>query len=170
MRKNIIALFKNERLSITIETNLFETDFLGVTFNLVTGKFFPFRKPNNQLLYINAKSNHPPNILRDLPNMISKRLSDLPCNVEEYEKAKPVYETALNDSRYKTTMTYTKTTNVNNTNRACNIIWFNPPYSQNVKTNIGKTFLKLVKSIFQEVINYIKYSIKHTKVKLQLHE
>ena len=40
MRKNIIALFKNERLSITIETNLFETDFLGVTFNLATGKFF----------------------------------------------------------------------------------------------------------------------------------
>ena len=47
MRKNIIALFKNEALSITIETNLFETDFLDVTFNLATGKFFPFRKPNN---------------------------------------------------------------------------------------------------------------------------
>ena len=59
-RKNIIALFKNEGLSITIETNLFETDFLDVTFNLATGKFFPFRKPNNQPLYINAKCNHPP--------------------------------------------------------------------------------------------------------------
>ena len=47
MRKNIIALFKNEGLSITTETNLFETDFLDVTFNLATGKFFPFRKPNN---------------------------------------------------------------------------------------------------------------------------
>ena len=32
MRKNIIALFKNEGLSITIETNLLETDFLDVTF------------------------------------------------------------------------------------------------------------------------------------------
>ena len=148
MRKNIIALFKNEGLSITIETNLFETDFLDVTFNLATGKFFPFRKPNNQPLYINAKSNHPPNILRDLPSMINKRLSDLSCNEEEYEKAKPLYETALNESGYKTTLTYTKTTNVNNRNRARNIIWFNPPYSQNVKTNIGKTFLKLVKKHF----------------------
>ena len=46
MRKNIIALFKNEGLSITIETNLFETDFLDVTFNLATGKFFPSRKSN----------------------------------------------------------------------------------------------------------------------------
>ena len=82
MRKNIIALFKNEGLSITIETNLFEMDFLDVTFNLATTKFFPFRKPNNQLLYINTKSNHPPNILRNHPNMINKRLSDLPCNDE----------------------------------------------------------------------------------------
>ena len=32
MRKNIIALFKNEGLSITIETNLLETDFVDVTF------------------------------------------------------------------------------------------------------------------------------------------
>ena len=77
--------------------------------------------------------------------MISKRLSDLSCNEEEYEKAKPVYETALNESGYKTKMTYTKTTNVNNRNRVRNIIWFNTPYSQNVRTNIGKTFLKLVK-------------------------
>ena len=114
MRENLIALFKNEGLSITIETNLFETDFLDVTFNLVTGKSFSFRKPNNQSLYINTKCNYPSTILRDLPNMINKRLSVLSCNEEEYEKAKPLYETTLNGSGYKTTMTYTKTTNVNN--------------------------------------------------------
>ena len=39
-RKSIIALFKKEGLNITIETNLIETDFLDVTFNLVT-KIFP---------------------------------------------------------------------------------------------------------------------------------
>ena len=48
IRKNIIALFKNERLSMTIENNLFEADFFEVTFNLVTGKFSPFSKPNSQ--------------------------------------------------------------------------------------------------------------------------
>ena len=53
--------------------------------------------------------------------MINKRLSDLSCNEEEYEKAKLLYETALNKSGYKTTMTYTKTTNVNNRNRACKV-------------------------------------------------
>ena len=90
---------------------------------------FLFRETNDQALYINAKSNHPPNILRCLPKMINKRLSDLSCNEEEYEKAKPLYETASNKSGYKTTLTYTKTTNVNNKNRARNIIWFIPPYS-----------------------------------------
>ena len=74
--------------------------------------------------------------------MIKKRLSDLSCNEDEYEKAKPLYETALNESGYKTTMTYTKTTNVNNRNRARNIIWFNPPFSQNVKTKIKKKVSK----------------------------
>ena len=41
-RTNIISLFKNEGLNITIGTNLIETYFLDVTFNLVTGKFFPY--------------------------------------------------------------------------------------------------------------------------------
>ena len=45
LRKKIIALIKEENLSITIDTNLDETDFLDVTFNLKTGKYFPFRKP-----------------------------------------------------------------------------------------------------------------------------
>ena len=34
IRKDIIALFKSEGLSITIDTNLIETDFLDVSFNL----------------------------------------------------------------------------------------------------------------------------------------
>ena len=51
-RKNIIALFKKEGLNITIETNLAETDFLDVKFNLVTGKYVPYCKPNSDPLYI----------------------------------------------------------------------------------------------------------------------
>ena len=40
--KDIIALLKKEGLSITIETNLIETDFLDLTFNLATKKYSPF--------------------------------------------------------------------------------------------------------------------------------
>ena len=59
MGKNILTLFEEECLSITIEINLIETDILDVTFNLAMGKFFPFRKPNNVPLYMNVKPNHP---------------------------------------------------------------------------------------------------------------
>ena len=45
--KDVIALFKTEGLSIPIDTNLIETDFLDVSFNLETDKFFPYRKPNS---------------------------------------------------------------------------------------------------------------------------
>ena len=148
MRKNIITLFKNDSLGITIDTNLIETDFLDVTFNLTTGKFFPNRKPNNIPLYINVKSNHPPSIIKDLPKMINKGLSDLSCNKEEFDKAKPLYEKSLHESGYKTSMSYAQTEVKNSRNRSRNIIWFNPPFSQNVKTNIGKLFLKLVKKRF----------------------
>ena len=150
MRKNIITLFKNEGLGITIDTNLIETDFLDVTFDLTSGKFFPYRKPNNTPLYINVKSNHPPSIIKDLPKMINKRLSDLSCNKEEFDKAKPLYEKSLHESGYKTSMSYAQTEVKNSRNRSRNIIWFNPPFSQNVKTNIGKLFLKLVKKHFSK--------------------
>ena len=41
IRKDIIALFKSERVSITINTNLIETDFLHASFNLEMEKKFP---------------------------------------------------------------------------------------------------------------------------------
>ena len=40
MRKSIIAFFKEKDLTVTIATNLIETNFPDVTFNLATVKFF----------------------------------------------------------------------------------------------------------------------------------
>ena len=88
LRKDIISLFKDEGLSITIDTNLIETDFLDVSFNLNTGKYFPFKKPNNAPLYIHSKSNHPPSVIKQLPSMTNKRISSLSCDKTEFNKAK----------------------------------------------------------------------------------
>ena len=98
IKKDIISIFKNEGLSITIEANLIKTDLLDVTFNLLTGKHFPFRKVINKPLYINAKWNHPLTIIKELPKMINKRLSELSCNQEEFNKAKALQEEALSES------------------------------------------------------------------------
>ena len=128
IRKDIIALFKEEGLSITIETNLIETDFLDVTFNLATKKYSPFWKANNTPLYINAFSNHIPTIIKQLPKMINKRISDLFCNKEEFDKVKSVYESALKHSGHFSSMSYNNSNTQNaRRNRNRKIIWFNPP-------------------------------------------
>ena len=77
MRKRITKLFKDNGLNITIEANLTQTDFLDVTLDLTQNKHFPYRKPNSDLVYINRQSNHPLAILKQLPQMIQARLSNL---------------------------------------------------------------------------------------------
>ena len=53
-RKRLIALFQDHGLKVTTECNFVQTDFLDVTFNLKLKKYWPFRKPNNQPLYIHS--------------------------------------------------------------------------------------------------------------------
>ena len=76
VKKKICEIFQSFGLKISIDINLQITDFLDVTFNLKNGKYYPFRKPNNGPLYINALSNHPKNIIKEIPNMIGKRVSE----------------------------------------------------------------------------------------------
>ena len=59
LRKDIIKCFKDEGLQITIEVNLKVVDFLEVYFDLVNDKFYPYKKPNDNPLYVHINSNHP---------------------------------------------------------------------------------------------------------------
>ena len=148
IRKDIIALFKSEGLSITIDANLIETPFLDVSFNLEMENFFPYRKPNNTPLYIHCESNQPASISKQLPSITNRRISNLSCNENEFNKAKPIYESALKNSGFNYSMKLEPP--VENTRRKRNrkVIWFNPPYRLSVKTNIGKVFIKLVRKHF----------------------
>ena len=58
-RKDITREFKKQGLDITISTNLKICNFLDVTLNLKDGTYYPYRKPNNETLYVNTNSNHP---------------------------------------------------------------------------------------------------------------
>ena len=86
-RKEIIKVFKSCELNITIKTNLTSVDFLDVQFNLKDNTYKPYRKPNSNPIYIKKQSNHPPNVIRDIPKAISKRLSDISCNKNVFEKS-----------------------------------------------------------------------------------
>ena len=148
IRKNIIALSKSEGLSITIDTNLIETDFLDVSFNLVIDKFFPHRNLNSSPLYIHSESNHPSSIIKKLPLMTNRRISNLSCNENELNRAKPLYEPALINSGFNYSIKFEASIENARRNRNRKIKWFNPAYSLNAKTNIGKVFLKLVRKHF----------------------
>ena len=60
-----------ERENIVSETNHKVVNFLDLTLNLSTGKYKPYKKPDNKPLYINVNSNHPPNIIKNLLESIS---------------------------------------------------------------------------------------------------
>ena len=69
IRKDIIRTSQeNFGLEITIIKNLKTFNFLDVTFNLCTGKYQPYKKPSDTPTCINFKSNHPPNIIKALPD------------------------------------------------------------------------------------------------------
>ena len=67
----------------------------------------------------------------------------------------------LKESGYKATIAYNKSTITNNRNRARNIIWFNPSYSQNVRT-LEKHSSRLIKKIFLRDHRLHKVLNKHT--------
>ena len=99
-RKNIIKIFKHVGFSIDIETNSKVVDFLDITYNLNNGIYKPYKKPNDRLLYINKSSNHPPQIINQLPKIISDRLSRNSSNKEVFNTAKGEYKEALKRSGY----------------------------------------------------------------------
>ena len=51
-KKKIIKIFKDCGLSITVTTNITSVDFLDLTINLKTESDQPFRKRNNNPIYI----------------------------------------------------------------------------------------------------------------------
>ena len=144
-RKQFIDCFQQFGLRITCQVNMKTVNFLDVTFSLPTGKYQPYRKDGNQPMFISANSNHPPSILKQLPKAIGYRISELSSNKDEFEKAAPIYNNALKASGFKSKIEYTKPSERNPQQhgakrRSQKVTWFNPPYSCNVETNVGKTF------------------------------
>ena len=114
-------------LRLIAESNLHAVNFLDVIFDLSTGKYKPYRKPNDDPLYINKHSNHPHSILRQLPTSINKRISTLSSDKQTFEDAAPAYQNALGHSNFSHKLEYTPhETQRPRKNRQRNVIWFNP--------------------------------------------
>ena len=152
IRKAFIKLFKNElSLNIVSDTNIKVVIFLDLTLNLSTGKYEPY-KPDNKPLYINVKSNHPPNIIKKLPESISRRINKLPSDKTIFNNSEELFNNFLFNSGFDHKIKFQSLTEnkdrSRNKNRGRKIVWFNPPHSCNVATNIGKKFLLLLDKHF----------------------
>ena len=145
--------------------NLKTVDFLDVRFDLIHNTYQPYRKPNNDPIYIHRQSNHPPNILKELPKSINKRISDISCDENVFNNAKETYEKALANSGFTEKLIYMQP-NQNNRERKVKrkrkIIWYNPPFSLNVKTNVGKVFFKILRKNFPKTNPLSKVFNKNT--------
>ena len=100
LRKQVFKLFKSLDLSVTITANITETDFLDLYLNLRRNTYQPFRKDNNSILYIHSDSNHPSSIKNQLPNMISKRISNISSSKEIFDSEAHIYNNALHAAGY----------------------------------------------------------------------
>ena len=128
IRKHITEIFKSEGLKITVETNTLTTNFLDITLDLINNKFYPYKKPNDTPMYINVSSNHPQTIIKQLPKMINRRISDLSSTEEEFNKAKGFYENALKRSGHNFKLTFEQPAENKHPTRKRRrkILWYNP--------------------------------------------
>ena len=102
IRKDVIKICKQEfDFNITSETNFKIVNFLDVALNLSTGKYQPYSKTDNDSLYINVNSNHPPKITKNLPDSISKRINKLSSEEDVFNSTKDFYSNALKSNGYK---------------------------------------------------------------------
>ena len=79
--------------------------------------------------------------------MISKRVSDISSDSDHFNKTAPDYNTALKKSGFNENVKYSPS-QPKHRYRKRQIIWFNPPYSMNVKSNVGKLFMRLIDKHF----------------------
>ncbi len=165
IRKKMFSIFKDCKLKVTIEGNVTVTEFLDVYFDLRKESFKPYRKNNEIPVYINVKSNHPRSIKKELPKMIEERVSNLSCSREVFENESKPYMDALHQAGYTERLEF----NPSNQNsdkkktRSRKIIWFNPPFSETVKTKVEEKFLSLIEKHFGKT-ELRKYHYHHDNV------
>ena len=125
-------------------------NFLDVTLDILGDTYRPYSKPNNNISYVNRRSNHPPCVLKAIPEGVNKRLSLISANEDAFNNAKGPYQEALKASGYDHELKFIPETEVRGKRRrrGRNIIWYNPPYSRGVETNVGKIFLQIIKQCF----------------------
>ena len=162
-KKEVCKVFKSKDLKITIDANKKIVHFLDVTFDLTDGSYKPYMKPNNKLSHVHQQSNHPPALLKNIPLNINKRLTNISSSKEVFDESIAPYQQALKESGYDHKLTYNpEPTPRTKRKRKRDITWYNPPFDSNVKSNLGRKFLRIVDKCFQKKHPLYKIFSRHT--------
>ena len=113
-----------------------------MTLDLQTSIFKPYIKPGDKPLYVNAGSNHPPAILKNIPRGINKRISRISANQEVFDLAAPLFQAELDRCGYTYKLNYlppgdneqTEEKRKKKRNNKNRVTYFNPPYTLNEQT------------------------------------
>ena len=149
-RQQIQQIFRDCGLRVTIASNLEATDFLDIFLDLRSESYRVFTKEGDIPTYVHSQSNHPPNVLKNIGPAVNKRLVMLSANGDLFDQAKPLYQDALKRSKHNHDLKFEEVEEGQRKRRRRKrqIIWWNPPFSMNVKTNIGARFLALIDKCF----------------------
>ena len=175
-KKQLIRLFKDEGLNVTCQTNLERAQFLDVLFDLKTGTFKPFHKPNSKIQYVSTGSNHPRIVLNNIPIGVNQRLSTISSDENAFNSEKSIFQEALHKAGYKHELSFRnnirkkiighqehnrQNQHNNNMRSRKNIIWFNPPFNIFCSTNVGREFRHLIEKHFKRGTDLGKLFNRH---------
>ena len=105
IKKHICKIFNDHSLKLTIEANKKCVNYLNITLDLRSASYKPYMKPGNTPQY-HCDSNHPPSIIRSVPEAINKRLSNISSDKSAFDSAIPPYQEALRRSGYNYKLQY----------------------------------------------------------------
>ena len=95
-RKCIVQMVKKYDLKLDTATPIVKrTDYLEIILDSKQGIYEPYNKPNNELMYVHAKTNHPQMMIKQVPKIVNDRISLLSASEEIFKKSKHVYKKAF---------------------------------------------------------------------------
>ena len=125
-----------------------------MTLDLSNNSYKLFIKTNRNPSYIDINSNHPKNIIKQVPKAVNLRICKLSANEKIFKESSKMYIDALKNSGFKEEFRYLEeniTNDINkennkynhkNKNRKIKIIWFNPSFCKLANINVGKYFFE----------------------------
>ena len=152
LKQKISNIFKAYGLTVKVEVYKKVVDFLNVTLSLLDGSHRDYMKPGQVINYVHVDSNHPSIVTKRIGEGVNHRLSANSSSEALFNAAKGPYQEALERSGHTHKLVYKPAEAAprrrRRSKKKTNIIWFNPPWSNSVTTDVGRKFLKLVDSCF----------------------